>query len=155
MKAWHLVLEVRAHALDPQHSDFLPKRYLHDPGIVNRHRTIAVPSVSLLRTLDPPLRTSLGGLFENAVLLSLLEGESAKKQVGTWRKAASSAMEVDFVLDAGEAGQGFSRISAILSFMAPSPLIRCPVHASPGHDYSRSKGTARQLSVSRNTLDPP
>lgn len=104
MKAWHLVLEVRPHALDPQHSDFLPKRYLHDLGVVNRHRTMAVPSVSLLRTLDPPLRTPLGGLFENAVLLSLLEGESAKKRVGTWRKAASSAMEVDFVLDAGEAG---------------------------------------------------
>jgi len=100
MKAWHIVLEVHPHTLDPQHSDFLPKRYLHDLGVVNRNRAMAVPSVSLLRTLDPPLRTPLGGLFENSVLLSLLEGESAKKQVGTWRKGAKSAVEVDFVLDA-------------------------------------------------------
>lgn len=100
MKAWHIVLEVQPQALDPQHSDFLPKRYLHDLGVVNRSRAMAVPSVSLLRTLDSALRTPLGGLFENAVLLSLVEGESAKKQVGTWRKDAKSAVEVDFVLDA-------------------------------------------------------
>ena len=91
-------------ALDPQHSDFLPKRYLHDLGVVNRYRSMAVPAISLLRTLDPPLRTPLGGLFENAVLLSLLEGGSAKKAVGTWRKAAKSTMDVDFVLDAVELG---------------------------------------------------
>jgi len=100
MSAWHLIIEVRPQALDPQHSDFLPKRYLHDLGVVNRYRTVAVPSVSLLHTLDPPLRTPLGGLFENAILLSLLEGESAKKHVGTWRKGSKSAVEVDLVLDA-------------------------------------------------------
>ena len=55
-------------------------------------------------TLDPPLRTPLGGLFENAVLLGLLEASSAKKRVGTWRKAAKSAIEVDFVMDAIEIG---------------------------------------------------
>lgn len=100
MKAWHIVLEVCAHPLDPQHTNFLPKRYLHDLGVVNRHRSVVVPSLSLLRTLDPVLRTPLGGLFENAVLLSLLEGESAKKQVGTWRKNTKSSVEVDFILDA-------------------------------------------------------
>ncbi len=99
MRAWHLVLEVQPQALDPQHSDFLPKRYLHDLGVVNRYRTLAVPPLSLLRTLDPPLRMPLGGLFENAVLLNLLEGQSARKQVGTWRKGAQSTVEVDFVLD--------------------------------------------------------
>ncbi len=104
MRAWHLVLEVRPLALDPQHSEFLPKRYLHDLGVVNRQRSVAVPSLSLLRTLDPPLRTPLGGLFENAVLLGLLEGASAKKAVGTWRKSAKSSMEVDFLLDAPELG---------------------------------------------------
>jgi len=100
MRAWHLVLEVRPQALDPQHSDFLPKRYLHDLGVVNRHRSMAVPSISVLKTIDPALRTPLGGLLENAVLLSLLEASSAKKQVGTWRKGAKSAVEVDFVMDA-------------------------------------------------------
>ena len=104
LRAWHLVLDVRAQTLDPQHSDFLPKRYLHDLGVVNRYRSMAVPSISLLRTLDPALRTPLGGLLENAVLLSLLEATSAKKQVGTWRKGAKSAVEVDFVMDAPEMG---------------------------------------------------
>ncbi len=104
MKAWHLVLEVRPQAIDPQHSDFLPKRYLHDLGVLNRVRTLAVPSLSLMGTLDPSLRTPLGGLFENAVLLSLLEGASAKKRVGTWRKDARSMLEVDFVVDAPDRG---------------------------------------------------
>ena len=104
MRAWHLVLEVRPQTLDPQHSDFLPKRYLHDLGVVNQHRSMAVPSISLLKTIDPALRTPLGGLLENAVLLSLLEATSAKKQVGTWRKGAKSAVEVDFVMDAPNIG---------------------------------------------------
>ena len=104
MSAWHLVLEVHAQALDPQHSDFLPKRYLHDLGVVNRYRSLAIPSISLLHTLDPASRTPLGGLFENAVLLGLLEGASAKKKVATWRKDARSAVEVDFVMDAVELG---------------------------------------------------
>jgi hypothetical protein len=104
MMAWHLILEVRAQSLDPKHSDFLPKRYLHDLGVVNRLRSMAIPSLSLLETLDPSLRTPLGGLFENAVLLGLLEASSAKKKVGTWRKGAKSAVEVDFVMDAVELG---------------------------------------------------
>jgi len=102
MRAWRLVIEVRVQAFDPQHSDFLPKRYLHDLGVVNRHRSMVIPSLSLLRSLEPALRTPLGGLFENAVLLSLLEGASAKKEIGTWRKGAGSAVEVDFVMDAPE-----------------------------------------------------
>ncbi len=102
LRDWHLVLEVRPQALDPQHSEFLPKRYLHDLGVVNRMRSLAMPSLSLLGTLDSALRTPLGGLFENAVLLSLLEGTSATKTMGTWRKNARSSSEVDFVMDGGD-----------------------------------------------------
>ena len=104
MRAWHIILEVCAQPLDPQHSNFLPKRYLHDLGVISRYRSMIIPSLSLLRTLDPLLRTALGGLFENAVLLNLLEGESTKKQIGTWRKGAKSAVEVDFILDAPNLG---------------------------------------------------
>ena len=104
LSAWHLVLEVNAQTLEPQHTDFLPKRYLHDLGVVNRFRSMAVPSISLLQTLDAALRTPLGGLFENAVLLSLHEGASAKKRIGTWRKSSASAIEVDFVMDAVDLG---------------------------------------------------
>jgi len=34
----------------------------------------------------------------------LLEGASAKKRVGTWRRGARHAAEVDFVMDAAELG---------------------------------------------------
>ena len=86
MKAWHIILEVEQQALDPQKGRFLPKRYLHDIGVANRQRTMAVPKISILNTIDSALRTPLGGLFENAVLLNLLEGESAYKSIGTWKK---------------------------------------------------------------------
>ena len=92
MKSWHIVLEVQHYSLDPNRSGFLPKRYLHDLGVVSRKRSIAAPTISILNTLDPSLRTPLGGLFENAVLLNLLEGGSATKSINT-------DIEVDFILD--------------------------------------------------------
>jgi len=99
MKGWHIVLEVEQCSIDPQRSNFLPKRYLHDIGVVNRKRSVAVPPVSLLETIDPVLRIPLGGLFENAVLLNLVEGESARYAVGTWKKGNNTDIEVDFVMD--------------------------------------------------------
>lgn len=99
LAAWHLVLDVQSQTLDPQHSDFLPKRYLHDLGVVNRFRSMAVPQMSLLKTLDATLRKPIGGLFENAVLLNLHEGQAAKMRIGSWRKGAASSVEVDFVMD--------------------------------------------------------
>ncbi|MCP5102558.1 MAG: ATP-binding protein [bacterium] len=102
MKGWHILLEVEQYSLDPQRSNFLPKRYLHDIGVVNRRRSLAVPSVSILETVDPVLRTPLGGLFENAVLLNLVKGESARFSMGTWKKGKNSDIEVDFVMDVPE-----------------------------------------------------
>lgn len=99
MSGWHLVLEVEHYSFDPQKSGFLPKRYLHDIGVVNRKRSLAVPSVSILETVDPLLRIPLGGLFENAVLLNLVQGESARYSVGTWKKGKNTDIEVDFVMD--------------------------------------------------------
>ncbi|MCP4681403.1 MAG: AAA family ATPase [Desulfobacterales bacterium] len=104
MKGWHIVLEVTPLALDPQRSGFLPKRYLHDIGVVNRRRSLAVPSISILNTVDPLLRTPLGGLFENAVLLSLVKSESARYSVGTWKKGKNSDIECDFIMDAPQLG---------------------------------------------------
>lgn len=99
MKLWHIVLEVRHFSLDPHSSNFLPKRYLHDLGVINRKRALAAPTISILNTIDPALRTPLGGLFENAVLLNLLEGGSAFKSVSTWKKNSKTDIEVDFILD--------------------------------------------------------
>lgn len=99
MKSWHILLEVQPFSLDPLCSGMLPKRYLHDLGVVHRKRSLAAPSLSILSTLDEKLRTPLGGLFENAVLLNLLEGGSAFKRVSTWKKGKSTDIEVDFLMD--------------------------------------------------------
>lgn len=99
MKRWHLVIEVEHRAFDPRHSRFLPKRYLHDIGIVNMKRSLAAPEISLAGTLSPVLRTPLGGTIENAVLLSLLENESAVKEITTWKRGGPNSVEVDFVFD--------------------------------------------------------
>jgi predicted AAA+ superfamily ATPase len=53
----------------------------------------------LLNTIDPILRTPLGGVFENAVLLNLLQGASAFKSVATWKKGKPTGIEVDFTVD--------------------------------------------------------
>ncbi|MEA1911479.1 MAG: AAA family ATPase, partial [Spirochaetota bacterium] len=99
MKSWHIILEVQHFSLDPHRSNFLPKRYLHDLGVINRKRVLAAPTISILDTIDPALRTPLGGLFENAVLLNLLEGGSASSSISTWKKNSKSDIEVDFILD--------------------------------------------------------
>lgn len=103
MKAWHLLLEVEVQSLKPEHDGFLPKRYLHDIGQINRFRSIAAPQISLIKTVNPALRTPLGGLFENAVLINLLSGRSAYAEIGTWKKGSQVTQEVDFVLQKGSA----------------------------------------------------
>ena len=99
MKAWHIVIEVEQQKLEPSKSVLLPKRYLHDVGVVNRFRTITAPSISIINTLDQALRTSLGGLFENAVLLNLLKGSSIYTKIYGWKKGNNTDVEVEFILD--------------------------------------------------------
>ncbi len=86
-------------AFDPNRSHFLPKRYLHDLGIINLRRSLAVPQISILETIDPVLRTPLVGIFENFVLLSLVQGESAGYAVGGCKKGNNTEIEVDFIFD--------------------------------------------------------
>lgn len=61
MTAWHIVMEVIQKSLDPLRHHFLPKRYLHDLEVINHCRNIAIPEISILNTLNPILRTPLGG----------------------------------------------------------------------------------------------
>lgn len=99
LKLWHIILEVDQFSLDPNRNDFLPKRYLHDLGVINRKRSLVAPSISIIETLNEAMRTPLGGLFENAVLLNLLEGGSAYKTISTWKKGNNTDIEIDFVMD--------------------------------------------------------
>ena len=97
MESWHLIHEVELHSFDPRHSSFLPKRYLHDVGFATLKRTFATPNLSIIDTVDPVMRTPLGGLMENALLIALLENEGANSRVGTWKKKSNSDIEVDFI----------------------------------------------------------
>lgn len=103
MKAWHLLLEVEVKSLDPERDGFFPKRYLHDLAMINRFRAVAAPPLSLINTVSPALRTPLGGAFENAVLIHLLSGLSAYAEVATWKQGSSNGMEVDFIVESGDA----------------------------------------------------
>lgn len=99
LKKWHIALEVESQSLvSGKGGTFLPKRYLHDCGVVQQKRSVAAPPISLLHTLDPLLRTPLGGLIENALLIQLLSGKPAPTEIGTWKKGAGDEREVDFIL---------------------------------------------------------
>ncbi len=43
------------------------------PGILRLVRESAIPTISIIHTLDERLRNPLGGLMENAILLQLLQ----------------------------------------------------------------------------------
>lgn len=105
LRKWHIALEVQQRPINPDKGgDFLPKRYLHDIGVVNRRRSLPVPGISLLSTLDPLLRTPLGGVFENSLLIQLLAGESAAQSIATWKMGNKNDIEVDFVYDSQKLG---------------------------------------------------
>ena len=105
LRKWHIALEVRPRPVNPDKGgEFLPKRYLHDIGVVNRSRSLPAPGISLLSTLDPLLRTPIGGVFENSLLIQLLAGESAFHSITTWKSGNKNDVEVDFVYDLQESG---------------------------------------------------
>lgn len=105
LRKWHIALEVKQRPINPDKGGvFLPKRYLHDIGVVNRRRSLPVPGISLLSTLDPLLRTPIGGLFENSLLIQLLAGESGAHSITTWKMGNKNDIEVDFVYDSQKLG---------------------------------------------------
>jgi predicted AAA+ superfamily ATPase len=70
LERWHLVNTIEQKGVSTT-TAFHPKRYLYDIGICQLLRGHPFPSLSLISTIDKALRTPLGGLFENIVLLSL------------------------------------------------------------------------------------
>jgi hypothetical protein len=55
------------------------------------------PMLSLVATQNPALRTQLGGLFENALLLQILAEQSRLGDLSGWKKAGSDSPELDFI----------------------------------------------------------
>ncbi len=97
---WFLVIEVDQKGIIPtQH--FLPKRYLYDIGVLRLLRDTAIPNISVIHTTDEMLRTPLGGLIENAVLLELLQTQHGYHSITSWKKNNKENIEVDFILNTG------------------------------------------------------
>jgi len=98
MANWLLVLEVHRQGSDPNKGDFLPKRYVYDIGVLRHYQNRPFQNVSILDASQPELRTYLGGVFENAVLIDL-EGRYFKQgPITTWKAGRTSSNEVDFVI---------------------------------------------------------
>ena len=93
LEAWKIIYKISQEGPSPT-TDFHPKRYLFDLGIVRQLRESATPSIDLNKILSPATRTPLGGTIENMTMLSLIE--DAPNLCG-WKKS-SSGSEVDFIV---------------------------------------------------------
>jgi uncharacterized protein len=97
LKEWFIMWEVEVLGSLPT-QNISPKRYLYDIGILRLVRETSIPSISAVNTLDASLRTPLGGLIENAVLLDLAKHTSGINLISGWKKSSKSDYEVDFIL---------------------------------------------------------
>ncbi|MBU4484187.1 AAA family ATPase [bacterium] len=93
LEAWKILFKVSQNGPSPT-TNFHPKRYLFDLGLAKQLRESSKPHIDLMRTIGAAERTPLGGLIENATLLSLIENYT---DVSGWKKS-SSGSEVDFII---------------------------------------------------------
>ena len=99
---WFIALEVEVKGSSPTQR-FWPKRYLYDSGILRFVRDTAIPRISVIETLDEVLRTPLGGLVENSVLIDLLSvGGGGYTPISSWKKNNKEPVEVDFIAKTGD-----------------------------------------------------
>ncbi len=94
---WSIVHEIDQRGATPTQK-FAPKRYLYDLGVLRLVRETVLPKLSVIHTLDERLRTPIGGLIENAVLLQLLAGSGGLSLLSGWKKNHKEPIEVDFVI---------------------------------------------------------
>ena len=99
--AWNLIIEIEQKGMSST-TQHLPKRYLYDIGMAQDLRDMPFPRLSLVSTKNPALRTQLGGLFENVLLLNLLSDQARLGDVSGWRKGGSDGAEVDFIWRQGD-----------------------------------------------------
>jgi len=96
LREWSIVYEIDQQGESPT-QNFAPKRYLYDLGVLRFIRESSIPTISLIHTIDERLRTPLGGLMENAILLQLLAGSGGLNFISGWKKNHKEPIEVDFV----------------------------------------------------------
>lgn len=71
LEKWKLIIKVDQVGLEPEANKYYPKRYLHDVGVLRDLRLRATEDVGLKDLSVQKLRTPLGGIIENALVLSL------------------------------------------------------------------------------------
>ena len=95
LKQWYIVLEVAQKGSATTQDNFHPKEYLYDLGILKILRETVIPKISAVKTLNEKLRSPLGGLIENAVLLNMLEGKGGFYEINGWKNRSNK--EIDFI----------------------------------------------------------
>jgi len=93
---WHLLIEIECRG-SASSQRFWPKRYLYDTGVLRFVRDTAIPKISVMNTLDERLRTPLGGIIENAVLLLLKATGGPGLSISGWKRGNKNPIEVDFI----------------------------------------------------------
>ena len=93
---WKLVFEVQQRG-NATTSTFYPKRYIYDIGIAQDLRLHPFPTISIIETLSSVLRTPLGGLIENALLLQLINQPDVY-EISGWKNSSDENKEIDFVV---------------------------------------------------------
>lgn len=102
LAAWHILLLCEQRSLSATTVSMHPKVYLYDIGLAKQLREVSIPALSLVETLHPQLRTSLGVLMENSIYLGLQQGKNFLNTTSGWRMKARRDVEVDFVVKVGE-----------------------------------------------------
>lgn len=91
LELWQLVIKVAQLGKTPEQFNFPPKRYLYDIGMLNILRFKGRPDFKVSELADPFIKTAMGGLIENAVVISLRN--QAREIVGI---KLSKNSEIDF-----------------------------------------------------------
>ncbi len=138
LEDWHLVHQVEQKGIAST-SRFFPKRYLYDLGIAQRVRNMPFPRLSLLDTADPALRTQLGGLFENAVLLNMMSFANGYPSISSWKKKSSLDVEVDFIWRVG---------NSLISIECKAALKVTPRSFASLRQYAKESGQIFGILVS-------
>lgn len=142
MQEWFLITEIEQRGAASTQS-FAPKRYLYDLGILRLIRDTVLPRLSILHTLDERLRTPVGGLIENAIILQLLSGPSGVNLISGWKRGHKDAIEVDFIIN---------RNGEPLPVEVKAALHVNERHAKNIYHYCKLFGTKRGILLS---LDRP
>ena len=99
LEAWRMIYTSLQRGPQPEGTtQYHPKRYLFDMGLLNFLRTLGVPPIDVLTTSEAIHRQTLGGIFENMAAFYMVHWD---QRLTGWKKAPAG-MEVDFIARFGE-----------------------------------------------------